>query len=59
LLRYLTNLALNNVPIGYGTATDREYAAFQRNFVETLSAFSGQVVIKPYPKHRHADAEKI
>ena len=59
VLIYVANLALNNVPIGYGTATDREYATFQLSLVQSLATFPGRVVIKPYPAHRYADPEQI
>ena len=58
-LIYVTNLALNNVPIGYGTSTDREYALFQGKLVDSLATFAGRVIIKPYPSHRYADPEQI
>ena len=59
VLIYVTNLAINNVPAGYGTATDLEYANFQRRLVEALSHFPGRVVIKPYPVYRYHDADQI
>lgn len=59
VLIYVTNLALNNVPIGYGTSTDRDYASFQRRLVDALAVFPGRVIVKPYPAHRYADAEQI
>ena len=59
VLIYVTNLAINNVPAGFGTATDKEYADFQRRLVEALSHFPGRVVIKPYPVYRYPDADQI
>lgn len=58
-LMYLTSLSANNRPHGFGTATDAEYAGFQRRLVATLDAFKGKVVVKPYPAHRYADPEQI
>ncbi len=59
LLLYVTNLANNNFPIGYGTSTDQFYAKFQRKLLEALSGFKGRVAVKAYPAHRYADPEQI
>lgn len=59
LLIYVTSLAANNVPQGYGTATDHVYAAFQMGLINCLGAFPGRVVVKPYPAHRYGDPEQI
>ena len=59
LLIYVTNLAVNNVPIGFGAGTDQYYANFQDKLVGALSEFPGRVAVKPYPAHRYADTEQI
>lgn len=58
-LIYVTNISINNVPRGYGTSSDYAYDEFQQNLLQCLSAFDGNVVVKPYPASRYPDPDPI
>lgn len=58
-LLYVTSLAKNNLPQGYGVGTDHVYAQFQQRLVNKFDHFNGNVVIKPYPAHRFADPDQV
>jgi hypothetical protein len=59
ILMYVTSLAINNMPHGYGGGTDWDYAKAQRELIDALGRFPGRVVVKPYPVQRFADPEQI
>ncbi len=58
-LMYVSSLAFNNHQPGYRSTTDDAYTSFQAQLVDTLRAFPGRVVVKPYPAHRYPDRDPL
>lgn len=59
LLMYVTSLCANNFHQGAGTSTDTQYQAFQSELLDSLGAYPGRTVVKPYPASRYHDPEPV